>query len=119
MLWLKPGPRLSCSVKGPTQFTRHGRRAGRAAQLAVINRCRLCKRYLGVLPLHTALVVGCVISSLLQHVTCCFGVQHFPEMRYSPEATHRGRIPAVVLRMAKVLVAVALQRVFPSEVHLQ
>jgi len=61
-MWFRPGPRLACSAKGPTQFIWHGRIAACAAPLAVINRHMLCKRCLGILPLHTALVVGCLIS---------------------------------------------------------
>jgi hypothetical protein len=63
-MWFQPGPRLSCSTKGPTQFTQHGRTARCAAPLAAINRRTLCKHCLGVLALHTAPVVGCVISPI-------------------------------------------------------
>jgi len=62
MMWFQPGPRLSCSAECPTWFTQHGRMAGCAAPLPAINRCIFCKHCLGILPLHTALVVGCVIS---------------------------------------------------------
>lgn len=61
-MWFQPGPRLSCSTEGPIQIIRHGRMAGCTGPLAVINRHMLCKRCLGILPLHTALVVGCLIS---------------------------------------------------------
>lgn len=40
-----------------------GRTAGCSTRLSAINRCSLCKRPLNFLPLHTAQVVGCVISA--------------------------------------------------------
>ena len=118
-MWFQPGPRFSCSVKGPTQFTRHGRVAGCAAPLAAINRHMLCKCCLDVLLLHTAPIVGCVISPTAAACNLLLWGTALPGnailTRSNTQRMHIHRCAAYGQRAGSG----CTKKVFPSKVRLQ
>ena len=83
--WFQPRPRLSCLADGSARFA-FGLEGWVHHPFAAFNKRLPSKCHLGLLPLHTAPLLGCVVS----FTAAALKVEHSPGKGVSPQVTHRG-----------------------------